>query len=123
VALCFLLGACGGDDDTSGSAELLCGNGVIDASETCDAASLEFCNGWCGARLCVDLVCNPDCTCNSIELTGDSCCSFGFREPGCALGECEACVCGIDEFCCDTEWDPSCSALATGACESQCSCG
>ena len=42
-------------------------------------------------------------------------------EPGCAGCACEACVCEVDAFCCDVEWDASCTALCTEDCGYDCS--
>jgi hypothetical protein len=41
-----------------------------------------------------------------------SCCVIG-TEPGCQDAEIEACVCAIDDFCCDILWDELCVDEAT----------
>jgi hypothetical protein len=52
------------------------------------------------------------------------CCSVG--DKGCATESIQACVCAVDPFCCDTEWDALCvqQAAACGAdCDQAPMCG
>lgn len=47
---------------------------------------------------------------------GGSDCCFANGSPGCDDAECEALVCGLDPFCCDTEWDGLCADEAQASC-------
>jgi hypothetical protein len=42
----------------------------------------------------------------------------GSDQPGCTT-----CVCGIDSFCCEVQWDEFCAAEAQGPCDGACQCG
>ncbi|MEK7731170.1 MAG: hypothetical protein AAB363_04865, partial [Planctomycetota bacterium] len=45
-----------------------------------------------------------------------NCCQVG-HGPGCNSPEIEACVCGLDSFCCLTDWDRTCTAkVSDGTC-------
>jgi hypothetical protein len=48
---------------------------------------------------------------------GGACCSAA-EAPGCSDSKVEACVCGLDTFCCDTSWDAQCvdEATSCGGC-------
>lgn len=51
-------------------------------------------------------------------------CEIG--SPGSSAPEVDACVCAVDLFCCEAEWDETCVAIAAtvcGACDSIPSCG
>ena len=50
--------------------------------------------------------------------TGD-CCS-PHPETGCETSSCQACVCGIDSFCCTNQWDRGCTEEAEVQCLSSC---
>src|SRR5262245_13988695 len=54
---------------------------------------------------------------------GGDCCS-AHAGPGCDVPACQECVCGIDSFCCSTEWDDDCvqSAENTDDCAANCPC-
>jgi hypothetical protein len=66
-------------------------------------------NGLCPGQSCPD---NPACP-------GDGACDVGNGSPGCDDETCCNCVCGLDPFCCDVEWDDICAdeALAEPACD------
>ncbi len=96
-----------------------CGDGQVDEGEDCEP-SYGFCSGGCGARLCVDNGCRPDCTCPRLDIGGDSCVVDAFHDAGCSKPECAACVCETDPFCCETQWDPGCSSHARSRCEGVC---
>jgi hypothetical protein len=52
-----------------------------------------------------------------------ACCETS-TEPGCPETPfCEACVCGLDSFCCDSGWDFVCALIATAECKTPCECG
>jgi hypothetical protein len=102
----------------------------------CDEARCESCvcgidapccteDGWdqqCADEAMTD--CDSRCSCQD---TGEGECCAPHDTPGCELSECEACVCGVDDFCCDTdigEWDRGCVDLAStpGVCQGFCAC-
>jgi hypothetical protein len=58
---------------------------------------------------CADVVGGPPSNC---------CTATGI--PGCTDPECEACVCGIDAFCCDVSWDSICAGEAQNRCADPC---
>lgn len=49
------------------------------------------------------------------EAGGGDCCAAG-DGPGCDDATVEACVCALDSFCCDTQWDDLCVTKATNDC-------
>ena len=53
-------------------------------------------------------------------IPGGSCCIDNSGAPGCDVPEIEACVCAIDGFCCDTEWDGICVDQAVADCNADC---
>lgn len=57
-----------------------------------------------------------------IDITaGDGdCCTANRAVAGCEVPMIETCVCGMDSFCCDTEWDDVCVALAQDECGALC---
>jgi hypothetical protein len=74
--------------------------------------------GWDGT--CADIA-GTDCheRCNGCGPS--NCC--GERDgPGCEDAACQACVCNVDNFCCDTGWDGSCVDIANANCPSTCLC-
>ncbi len=55
--------------------------------------------------------------------SGSSCCNAnGPCTPNTSPSGCSGCVCSIDNLCCDVGWDATCSAIASGACDSTCLC-
>ncbi|MDZ4754652.1 MAG: hypothetical protein SGJ11_09160 [Phycisphaerae bacterium] len=70
--------------------------------DSCATWASQFC-GFC-----------PTVSCG--QSTND-CCEFNFDlEPGCNDLECCVLVCSIDPFCCDHNWDPSCTFKALDIC-------
>lgn len=53
-----------------------------------------------------------------IDSTPHDCCTIG--TPGCQDKETSACVCALDAYCCETEWDELCTAIATVYCNAAC---
>jgi hypothetical protein len=49
----------------------------------------------------------------------DQCCEPSMS-PGCANENLEGCVCGLDPFCCEEEWDQQCINLGINSCGSSC---
>jgi hypothetical protein len=98
----------------------ICGNDVIDGTpvEPCDGIDL-------GGQDCTDfafetgtLACMPDCsdfdTSDCYDFAEDCCHELG--TPGCTDDTCEADICAVDAYCCDTQWDALCEAEANGYC-------
>lgn len=99
---------------------LTSGHGVGCEVSECEAAVCvddDFCcwgawDGFCvdeAVNLCLGVSCQldlplcPDC------LTGPG--------PGCEVSECQAAVCEVDPFCCDTAWDSFCVYEAGSLCQ------
>ncbi len=54
---------------------------------------------------------------------GCNCCDGGNpTQPGCDDATCQACVCGIDPFCCNVAWDDTCDNQASQNCAASCTC-
>lgn len=56
--------------------------------------------------------CDPDCNTNGVpdacDVTGGhDCCEFS-HGPGCSNSAIRACVCAVDPYCCDVDWDRLC---------------
>lgn len=60
--------------------------------------------------------CGAQCTLPPPE---SDCCSPS-SAPGCTVPDVQACVCGIDPFCCAAGFDENCAALAEGQCGAVC---
>jgi len=87
-----------------------CFNGAC-CHPSCDgkACGDDGCGGWCGD--CGTGVCSKDGQC----LTGPGC---EYSDvPGCGGCMCEACVCAMDPFCCQTAWDGLCIDECVNWCE------
>jgi hypothetical protein len=54
-------------------------------------------------------------------VTPESDCCFPHGSVGCEDPACEALVCEVDPFCCDTEWDTLCADEAADLCGDLCS--
>ena len=68
-----------------------------------------------------------DATTTGVDPTagGDAgnCCTAETGRKGCENDTIEMCVCGMDDFCCMTEWDETCVGIATGSCSVVCGAG
>ncbi len=111
---CEVAGSCcEAHEDTVGCDERRCQLCVC----TLDPGCCE--EGWDGT--CADEAareCQERCT-----GCGSDCCRER-TQPGCSDDACETCVCGVDGFCCDGEWDGTCVDVADGeACTAACQCG
>jgi hypothetical protein len=130
-ATCLSLGfdggtlACASDClgyDTSGCTT--CGDGIAEGAELCDGDDLdgETCPGlgfFAGA-----LACDANCEFDTNLCATDCCTPGGFGDPGCQDSEIESCVCDLDSFCCDVDWDQACVNQAINDCSAVCSfCG
>ncbi len=67
----------------------------------------DGCFGTCGE--CLDGICS-----NNLCMTGPGCVYSDI--PGCEGCPCEACVCGMDPYCCDTAWDSICVGECVDSC-------
>ncbi len=83
-----------------------------------------------GGPVCGDHECAPgEEACSTCPIDCGPCsgdCCVGHAGPGCEDGGISDCVCEVDPFCCDTEWDDLCvdSALDCGAdCSDGAVCG
>ncbi len=109
-------------------ADLLCEVCQVGSGGCCEANGTPGCNNL----ECQDKVCAVDPFCCTIswdaicaeqanELCtvcggdpGDCCVPNG--TPGCNDPDCEAAVCAVDAFCCETEWDTVCADEAEEVC-------
>jgi hypothetical protein len=57
-----------------------------------------------------------------ISCVASNCC-IANGGIGCDDATCQACVCGVDPFCCSTAWDGICAGEAAGVCAASCPCG
>ena len=77
----------------------------------------EVWDGICAARAVEE--CDRRCECEA----GSNCCIARPTETGCDESACEACVCGVDDFCCTDLWDSTCSdEITVNECAAECSC-
>lgn len=79
------------------------------ACESCVCAIDSFCCTTQWDDICVDVCkqsCGGNCQGGGGGNTGDGCTES--PTPTCGGCACEACVCGMDPFCCDTGWDSIC---------------
>jgi cysteine-rich repeat protein len=115
----------------------LCGNGSIDAGETCDDGNTA--NGDCCSSTCqpsnlgspcdspAPSTCTPTGACDAAGTCsgGDNECSCGTAHlgHGCAESACEACVAGIAPYCNTPgyDWDSGCLNVVTTSCLASCS--
>jgi hypothetical protein len=84
------------------------------------------CEEDCGSCVCGDDFCAPgQCeTCPEDCTTGECVCPHEVCEVGGVLrntcGECEATICLVDPFCCETTWDPFCVQTVQFWCGKDC---
>lgn len=110
--------------DPTGVASDECCDGL--ATPGCGDAALEACT--CG----VDTYCCSDawdviCVAEATDACGAACPGAGFGNCctahgglGCDNAEFEACVCGVDDYCCTGEWDSLCVDTAYYDCGIPC---
>lgn len=63
----------------------------------------------------IDVSLNTDACGGPMGGVGD-CCEDN-NSPGCEEPAVEACVCGMDSYCCETEWDDLCAGIAADDCD------
>ena len=119
--------------DPSGEAPLLCQacDPPCAAGEICDAGVCTPCAPDCAGKACGPDGCGGACgTCAAPA----SCSQWECLAPGCVEGDaggcdgcaCEACVCALDPYCCETKWDGVCVVMCVddcGGCEGLETCG
>jgi hypothetical protein len=88
-------------------------------------ANGDQCPDACTTSVCGDTACDSgeDCTSCPADcgLCPGSCCTAN-EAPECTEASCESCVCGLDTFCCDTQWDALCAEAAGSSCLGSCNC-
>ncbi|MFO0632752.1 MAG: hypothetical protein U0168_07880 [Nannocystaceae bacterium] len=82
----------------------VCGDGTVSGGEVCDGTAL-------GGQTCETLGYPPPTS---------NCCVGNHGGPGCDDGGCQAAVCAVDPFCCDTVWDGICADEAGSFCSLGC---
>jgi len=55
-------------------------------------------------------------SCTGVVMGEGDCC-IDNQTPGCEDAAVQECVCGMDDFCCSTEWDDMCAATAAEECD------
>ena len=128
-------------------------NGVLDELETdidCGGPDCQACpdgancfgNGDCLSQNCIDGVCFPPATgfCSDLQCNGQvenchncsqdcgpcgtgDCCTETLGQASCSDQVITECVCALDPFCCETEWDNICVGIANDDCGAGCSGG
>jgi hypothetical protein len=123
----------------------LCVSEALACGGTCpnDGAESDCCSAspapGCTDQTVHDCVCATDfaccssgfddvCVTQAIAECGAQCslpppvsdCCSASSTPGCTLPEVQACVCGIDPFCCAAGFDENCAALADSQCGAEC---
>jgi len=111
---------------------------TVDALE-CDPFGNDCCSGSrtpgcqdpaCEAAVCAEdsFCCNGEWTDSCGQLARDicsvcldpalpDCCDAVQPQAGCEIPACEAIVCDMDSFCCDTSWDSFCLEIAERYCD------
>jgi len=121
---CFKPANCG--DGTCKKEELEdCANCPADCGcpegSSCDAG--VCCTPFCGGKECGDDGCGGSCgecatgVCDGAVCQKGAGCEAAAGVKGCGGFTCEACVCALDAYCCDTEWDDVCVGECINDCE------
>jgi len=100
-----------------------CGDGLCAGDEDCLTCP-EDCGDCCGNGLCQPELgedcdwCPEDCG----ACAGEGSCCVANGSIGCDDPEVQDCVCAMDPYCCETEWDSICAAEADecGSCTGDC---
>lgn len=100
------------------------GGGFAWNDNNCGAAFSFVCELDCNdTNSCtIDTAVQGELACNNGPLPGANCCE-SHEQTGCGDFDCQACVCGMDPFCCNTSWDGICAGEAQNQCNAQCNCG
>ncbi len=109
-------GSCNEGDCCEANGTPGCGDPEIEGC-VCDVAPGCCQNEWSDA--CAVLVEQLECgMCGGMMFEGDCCEANG--TPGCDDAELTECVCALDPFCCENEWDDLCAGAAVDQCGAQC---
>ena len=121
------------DDVCVQEASALCNGGFNSCVTGVGPCTVARTTPGCSDGDCCNLVCQSDTyccltewddecvmlearTCFSACSTGAGDCATAHADPGCSDRDCCAEVCPRDQFCCITEWDAGCAALAAQHC-------
>jgi hypothetical protein len=101
-----------------------CGNGACEALFEEDCTTCPADCGECPVG-CGDDVCGDDETCANCLADCGSCegsCCLPNGTEGCAREDVQGCVCAMDPYCCNVQWDGLCAAEADecGSCDGDC---
>ncbi len=109
-------GSCNEGDCCEANGSPGCGDPEIEGC-VCEVAPGCCQNEWSDA--CAVLVEQLECgMCGGMMFEGDCCAANG--TPGCEDVEITECVCGLDPFCCENEWDDLCAGAAVEQCNAEC---
>ena len=103
---------CGGDKCQGG----VCCAGCASAG-SCVSGNLDTACGTNG-NVC------ENCVLSSRYCDFGACRSLGCKTrpgPGCGSCDCENCVCGLDPYCCNVNWDQKCVEKCVDKCKGKCS--
>lgn len=113
-------GACGGTT-TEDCCTVHSTIGCEDANvQSCVCGMDSFCCTYSWDSICAGEAAN-DCgaDCGGGSIPGGTCCSTS-SSPGCSVSSIETCVCDLDSFCCEEEWDYICVDEAQNDCGADC---
>ena len=106
--------------DVNACVVAVCGDDAADGPEDCDGADL-------GVEDCISLgydggavVCDAACEYDVSGCTGTANCCEVQDAVGCGNDGCEGAVCGVDPYCCETQWDGICVGEAYSMCPEVC---
>lgn len=106
--------------DVNACVVAVCGDDAADGPEDCDGADLglEDCIslGYDGGAVVCDAACEYDVS----GCTGTANCCEVQDAVGCGNDGCEGAVCGVDPYCCETQWDGICVGEAYSMCPEVC---
>ena len=89
-------------------------------ARTASAPSTRRAARTSGTPRCADEAAT-DCAERCTACAADNCCEAR-DAPGYNDDPCQACVCNVDQFCCDSLWDSGCVNIAKGDCPDECGC-
>lgn len=113
-----LSGDCCAADDSAGCESAATTQCVCGADIGMFGALVDCCGDeWTDA--CAGLA-SSQCDAGCTTVDGGGCCDGETGEPGCDVMEVQECVCDLDAYCCDTEWDPVCAEMAGLFCFAEC---
>jgi len=113
-----LSGDCCAADDSAGCESAVTTQCVCGA-DIGDFGALVDCCGDVWTDACAGLA-SSQCDAGCATVDGGGCCDGESGAPGCDVMEVQECVCDLDSYCCDTEWDPVCVEMAGLFCFAEC---